>query len=104
MNVNKCIQIYSNTQSEENILAYLARCLRLTRYNTYADYKGEYTQDGWIPGTGVSFTCLNGYYKLSGTVTRICQSDGKWNGEDVVCVIGNNNYTSCRRVSMRTVQ
>ena len=31
-----------------------------------------------------NFTCNTGY-ELTGNDTRICQSDGRWSGSDVVC-------------------
>ena len=34
-----------------------------------------------------SFTCDTGY-ELTGSDTRICQSNGSWSGSDVVCTIG----------------
>ena len=35
-------------------------------------------------GDTCSFTCNTGY-ELTGSDTRICQSDGNWNGTDVMC-------------------
>ena len=35
-----------------------------------------------------SFTCNTGY-ELTGSDTRICQSDGSWTGSDQVCRRGN---------------
>ena len=35
-----------------------------------------------------SFTCNTGY-KLFGSDTRTCQSDGSWSGIDTLCVKGN---------------
>ena len=35
-----------------------------------------------------SFTCNTGY-ELTGSDTRICQSDGSWSGTDDVCQGGN---------------
>ena len=34
-----------------------------------------------------SFTCNPGY-QLTGSNTRACQSDGNWNGSDVICSVG----------------
>jgi len=31
-----------------------------------------------------SFTCSNGY-QLTGSNTRVCQSNGSWSGSDTVC-------------------
>jgi len=36
-----------------------------------------------------SFTCNTGYV-LSGSDTRVCQSNGIWNGTEAVCSRGNN--------------
>ena len=38
-----------------------------------------------------SFTCDSGY-ELTGNATRSCQSDGSWNGTEVVCSKGNSSY------------
>ena len=35
-------------------------------------------------GDTCSFTCNTGY-ELTGSDTRTCQSNGNWNGSDVVC-------------------
>ena len=32
-----------------------------------------------------SFTCDTGY-ELTGSDTRICQSDGSWSSDDVMCI------------------
>ena len=37
-----------------------------------------------------SFTCNTGY-ELTGSDTRICQSDGNWSGSDVTCSRGTAN-------------
>ena len=39
-------------------------------------------------GDTCSFTCNSGY-KLTGSDTRTCQSDGSWNGSDVSCIINS---------------
>ena len=39
--------------------------------------------DGY-EGDTCSFTCNTGY-ELSGSSTRICQSDGNWNGTGIMC-------------------
>ena len=39
-------------------------------------------------GDTCSFTCNTGY-ELTGSDTRICQSNGSWSGSDVVCRRGN---------------
>ena len=36
-----------------------------------------------------SITCNTGY-KLTGSDTKTCQSDGSWNGSDSMCRRGNN--------------
>ena len=41
-------------------------------------------------GDACSFTCNTGY-ELTGSNTRTCQSDGSWNGTDVVCIRGKWN-------------
>ena len=35
-------------------------------------------------GDTCSFTCSTGY-ELTGSDSRICQSDGSWSGDDVAC-------------------
>ena len=37
-----------------------------------------------------NFTCNTGY-KLTGSNTRSCQSDGSWSGTDTVCTRGNDD-------------
>ena len=44
-----------------------------------------------------SFTCNTGY-KLTGSDTRICQSNGSWSGSDVVCTKGNVRILLCTYV------
>ena len=39
-------------------------------------------------GDACNFTCNTGY-ELTGSDTRICQSDGSWSGSDDVCRRGN---------------
>ena len=38
-----------------------------------------------------SFTCNTGY-ELTGSDTRICQSNGSWSGNDTVCGRGKEPY------------
>jgi len=38
-----------------------------------------------------SFTCYTGY-KLTGSDTRTCQSDGSWSGSDTKCSGGENSF------------
>ena len=42
-----------------------------------------------------SFTCNTGY-ELTGSDTRICQSDGGWSGSDAVCRIGKINCSKIK--------
>ena len=44
-----------------------------------------------------SFTCNTGY-KLSGSDTRTCQSDGRWNGSETMCSRGE--YVECACLCM----
>ena len=39
-----------------------------------------------------SFTCNTGY-KLTGSDTRTCQSNGSWSGSDVLCMRSAGNHT-----------
>ena len=43
-------------------------------------------------GDTCSFTCNTGY-ELTGSDTRTCQSNGKWNGSDVICRKGTEALT-----------
>ena len=38
-----------------------------------------------------SFTCNTGY-ELTGSVTRTCQSDGSWSGNETMCSRGNFHF------------
>ena len=38
-----------------------------------------------------SFTCDTGY-KLTGSDTRTCQSDGSWDGSEIICKRGMDNF------------
>ena len=48
-------------------------------------------------GDTCSFTCNTGY-ELTGSDTRTCQSDGSWNGSDVVCRKGKCCYKHARAI------
>ena len=43
-------------------------------------------------GDTCSFTCNTGY-ELTGSDTRVCQSDGSWSGSDKFCLGGKFIYT-----------
>ena len=48
------------------------------------------------PGDTCSFTCDTGH-ELTGSDTRTCQSNGSWNGSEVMCTRGtyiNNKHCS----------
>ena len=53
--------------------------LEMLCYNGY-----DYTTGEAYEGDTCSFTCSSGY-ELTGSLTRTCQSDGSWSGNEAVC-------------------
>ena len=81
-----CYTTYCNTKFA------LVSCLSLTDPNN-GMINCSLGDDG-VPSyeDTCSFTCNTGY-ELTGSDTRICQSDGSWSGSDVICRRGT--YISC---------
>ena len=60
--------------------------LEMVCYNGY-----NYTTGEAYEGDTCSFTCSSGY-ELTGSLTRTCQSDGSWSGNEAVCNRGKKVF------------